>query len=166
MRTGRQALHEIDGAVAQARTNLEQTNEIATRLAEERAALERRRLEAIATIASERMELIESGDAGAPRDRDMRRADRKAAELLDRHAAEVAELRDRTRAAQDELKNLEAERKTLEGEVEVAIEAFEAAAAAVQEKLAANEAYKDRPCPRGRSRSCRRQGRKETGTGR
>ena len=51
MKSGRQTLHEIDNAVTEARANLDRTSDLASRLAEERAALRRRRLEAIAVIA-------------------------------------------------------------------------------------------------------------------
>ena len=39
MTSGRQTLHDIDNAVAQARANLERTSELASQMAEERAAL-------------------------------------------------------------------------------------------------------------------------------
>ena len=142
MRTGRQTLHEIDEAVSQTRANLERTTELANRLAEERAAIQHRRLEAVATIAAERMQLLASGAAEVPRDRDLRRADKQATELLERHAEEISHLRERTRESQAELERLEAQRSALEDEVEDAVNAFEQAAAATQDALAGNDGYK------------------------
>lgn len=141
MRTGRQALHEIDDAVAEARANLQQTSDLAGKLAQKRAVLQRRRLEAIAKIASERMELLASGEAQTPRDRDIRRADEEATRLLERHAAEISELSERTKTTQADLEHLEAERSALEKEVDEAVEAFETAAAASQARLIGEESY-------------------------
>ncbi len=141
MKSGRQTLHEIDNAVAEARANLDRTSDLASRMAEERAALRRRRLEAIAVIASERMAVLESGEAAAPRDRDLRRADQEAQLLLERYAAEITDLRSRSKATQAELERLEAERSELEKEVDEAVEAFESAAAAVQARLMGEDTY-------------------------
>ena len=141
MRSGRQTLHEIDNAVAQARANLDQTSDLASSLAEERAALRRKRLEAIAIIASERMAILESGEAATPRDRGLRRADQEAQKLLERYAAEIADLRERSKATKAELERLETERSVLEKDVDEAVEAFEIAAAAVQARLMGEDAY-------------------------
>ena len=103
MTSGRQTLHDIDNAVAQARANLERTSELASQMAEERAALRQRRLEAIAIIAAERMAALEAGDAAAPRDRDVRRADQEARALLERYADEIAGLREKAKTTQAEL---------------------------------------------------------------
>ncbi len=135
-------MHEIDNTISEARSNLDQTTQLANRLAERRAAIERQRLEAVGVIASERIDALGAGEADDAHDRDIGRADRKAEELLATHARETAELQKRTDEARTKLEHLETERKALEDDVAAAVDAFEDAAAASQQKLMQDEDYK------------------------
>ncbi|HMB47776.1 MAG TPA: hypothetical protein VKN63_05820 [Afifellaceae bacterium] len=142
MRSGQQTLRDIDNAISQARETLDRTTRLSAQLSEDRAAIERQRLDAIRVIASERIGLLSSGEADDVRDRDIQRADRQAEELLENHAREMAALLNGSQQAKSELERLEGERETLEDEVNAAIEAFDKAAAATQAKLGKNAAYK------------------------
>jgi hypothetical protein len=141
MRSGLQTLHEIDGAIAQARETLDRSAELSTRLSEERAAIERRKLEAVHIIASERLNLLSAGEARQSRDRDIQRADRQAEELLENYAREMATLQARTKETRAELERLEVERQAQEVEVRAAVEAYDDAAAATQARLVEDAAY-------------------------
>jgi hypothetical protein len=142
MRSGSQTLHQIDSAIGRARETLDNTARLAEDLAARRAGLERERLDAVHVIASERLNILGAGEAREARDRDIRRADRQAEELLENHAREIAGLRAEAEKANSELERLEAERKAQEDKVWAAVEAFDEAAAATQSRLAEDEAYK------------------------
>lgn len=143
MASGRQTLHDIDNTIADARGNLEQTTELAARLSEQRAALERRRLQAIAIIASERIAALDTGEADDTRDRDIRQADRRAEELLETHAKQTADLQKRANEARAELERLEYERKEIEDDVAAAVDTFDDAAARSQQKLLQDQNYRN-----------------------
>jgi len=141
MRSGQQTLHDIDRAISEARETLDRTATLSNQLSEERAAIERKRLDAVRVIASERINLLSAGEAESSRDRDIQRADRQAEELLENHAREIAALRQKADEAKANLERLEADRPELEDRVNAAIEAYDDAAAATQARLSEDDAY-------------------------
>lgn len=142
MRSGLQTLHQIDSAIGRARETLDNTVRLAEDLSERRAEIERERLDGVRVIASERLNILGAGEAWESRDRDIQRADRQAAELLENHAREIAGLRAQAEEAKSALEGLESERKAQEEKVRGAIEAFDEAAAVTQARLAKDEDYK------------------------
>jgi hypothetical protein len=139
MTTGRDALHQIDGSIAEARRRLAQASNAAAGDARTIADLDRRQIDIYYAIADVRLAHLKSdGKNGGSLGPD----DRKAEALIAAHDGEIARLAAARDAAAAALLRLEAARAAAEGEVETAIATHDTAAAATRARLETQESYR------------------------
>jgi hypothetical protein len=132
MTSGRDALHQIDASIADARRALARASDNAAGDARLIAELDQRQIGAYQRLAE--LRIIELKNE-SPSNGALGRADAQASSLIERHDAALLELtaaRDEAAAALD---RLEAERKAAEAAVEDAIAAHDAAASATRVRL-------------------------------
>lgn len=132
MTAGRDALHQIDASIAEARRNLARASDAAAADARLIAEIDQRQIAVYQRLAELRIAELK---ADAPSNGALGRADERAAELISRHDAVLSEMAQARDAAARELDRLEAERKAAEAAVEAAITAHDAAAAATRARL-------------------------------
>lgn len=140
MTSGRDALHQIDDALAEARRRLAQASDAAAGDARTIADLDRRQIDIYGAIADVRLAHLKNGAATVG---SLGPDDRKAAALIAAHDGAIAGLAAARDAAAAELLRLEAARAAAEAEVETAIARHDEAAAATRARLETHGAYRD-----------------------
>jgi hypothetical protein len=132
MTSGRDALHQIDASIAEARRRLAQASDAAAGDARTIADLDRRQIEIYHAIADIRLSHLksdpENGGVLGP-------DDRRAEALIAAHERAVAETAAARDAAARELERLEASRAAAEADVEKAVARHDEAAAATRTSL-------------------------------
>lgn len=138
MTAGRDALHQIDASIADARSRLARASDAAASDARTLAELDQREMSVFHGLADLRLVQIkdDSGNGGA-----LGEADRKAGALIAAHQTAVADMAAARDAAALELSRLEAARRNAEADVAAAIERHEAAAAATRARLEQDDDY-------------------------
>ncbi|NNC38013.1 MAG: hypothetical protein HKO02_11185 [Hyphomonadaceae bacterium] len=136
MASGRKTLHEIDKAIAKARTQLAKASELPKRASAALADVSRKQAASYGEIAKLRLELLDQGEGG-----DLGYVDRQAAKLMNAHEKEEARLAKKADASLAKIAKLEAERRAQESVVEKAVDAYDKAAEATQKKLVADPDY-------------------------
>ncbi len=137
MPSGLQTLHDIDKAIAKARRAVTEASALPKRAANALAETERQRAAAYAQIAKDRIALIETGEGG-----ELGYVDRQAEKLLKAHEDEEARLSETIEASLSLVTELEAKRRTQEGGVARAVDAYDKAVSAAEEKVLTDPAYK------------------------
>ncbi len=139
MTSGRDALHQIDASIAEARRALARASDGAAEDARLIAALDQRQIGAYQRLAE--LRLIELKN-GVPQSGAVAAADLEARALMERHDAALRDMN----AARDELsaalERLEADRKAADEMVETAIAAHDAAASATRARLENEPAWR------------------------
>lgn len=132
MTSGRDALHQIDASIADARRTLARASDLAAADARLIAELDQRQIGAYQRLADLRIIELKSD---SPSNGALGRADQDATALIERHDAALADMiaaRDKAAAALD---SLESARNAADEAVESSIAVHDAAAAATRERL-------------------------------
>lgn len=139
MTTGRDALHQIDASIADARRTLARASDGAAEDARLIAELDQRQIGVYQRLAELRIVELknESASNGA-----LGHADRQAGELIGRHDAALRDMTAAREEAAAALERLEAERNSAEETVETAIAAHDAAAAATRARLESDPSWR------------------------
>ncbi|MEK7264848.1 MAG: hypothetical protein AAB227_02005 [Pseudomonadota bacterium] len=138
MTSGRDALHQIDASIAEARARLTSASSAAASDARTLADIDQREVAVFLALADVRLiHLQEDGANG----RSLGLVDRKAAELIADHEREVADMASARDTAAHELERLEAARRSAEADVETAMARHEHAAAATRARLEKDETW-------------------------
>lgn len=138
--SGRQALHRIDAAIAEARHALSAIGDTAAADARAILDVDQSRAETFHRLADIRLDLIRE-DAT---ETSLGAADRKAENLINEHDAHISQLAHERDSAEADLERLEADRRASEDVLEAAIATHDAAAEATRARLAASDDYKMR----------------------
>ena len=141
MTAGRDALHQIDASIAEARRNLGRASDAAATDARLIAELDQRQVAVYQRLAELRIVDLKNG---APPLAALGDVDRRADGLIDQHAAALAGMTAAREAAAQKLDRLEADRASAENAVEAAIAAHDAAAAATRARLESDPAWRAR----------------------
>ena len=137
MISGLHALHTIDAQLNTARRAM---NDVSAALSDNGRAVadvRRREAEAYRALAKLRLDLIESDDAIET----LSRAEKRAAELVDRHQTHINNLRSQIENAENEITELEGRRRDQEQLIAEAAEAFEAGREATETRLEGEADY-------------------------
>lgn len=141
MTSGREALTQIDVAIAAARKTLAQASDAAAADARAMAELDQREVAIRLSLADMRLvHLMTDTDHGGS----LGAIDRKAEELIRSHETAVADLAAARDAARAELERLEAEREKAEADVETAVHRHDEAAKATRAALETDPAYREK----------------------
>ncbi len=135
--SGLNALHEIDGAIAKARTSVAQAARMPGRATNALSEVTRKQAQAYADIAKVRLDILGDGRS----DQSLGYADRQAVKLLAAHAKQEARLSKKADASLAKITKLEAARRSAEDLVEQAVTAYEIAAEACRTKLLKDPDY-------------------------
>ncbi|PHS38433.1 MAG: hypothetical protein COA91_07985 [Robiginitomaculum sp.] len=141
MASGRKALHEIDGAIAKARTNVAKAARMPGRAANALAEVSRKQASAYAQIAKVRLGVIEEGGANNDFSNDLGYADKQAVKLLAVHNKQEDRMFKKADAILAKITKLEEMRRTAEESVEQAVRAYTDAAQACRKKLLKDPKY-------------------------
>ncbi|OFW99789.1 MAG: hypothetical protein A3E78_07560 [Alphaproteobacteria bacterium RIFCSPHIGHO2_12_FULL_63_12] len=132
MTSGRDALHQIDASIADARARLINASGAAASDARTLAEIDQREIALLHALADVRLiHLNEDGANG----RTLGAVDRKAAELIAAHERTVADMAAARDAAARDLERLETARRNAEADVEAALARHQEAAAATRTRL-------------------------------
>jgi len=132
MTSGRDALHQIDASIADARARLMKASDAAASDTHTLAEIDQREIAVFHALAEVRLiHLREDGANGGG----LGQIDRKAAGLIAEHERAVADMAAAREAASDELERLETARRNAETDVEAAMARHEEAAAATRARL-------------------------------
>lgn len=137
MTSGREALHRIDQAIAEARRLMSEASGAVAEVSRTAAALDARELDAFQALAKIRADLLMRG---AP-DSALGAVDRRARELLARHDSFVAETAAARDAAAAAIERLEGERRAAETAHDEAVRRHDEAAAATRARIDTDPAY-------------------------
>jgi hypothetical protein len=136
--SGRKALKELDSFLAKARKVLAAVDYQYGGARDALARLETRRVRVYAELARLRLLAIEQGDL--PQALDV--AEREARAILDERDAAMKALEETIRSAESDLADEESRRARQQETVDAAVETLDAAEAAAQQALDADEAYR------------------------
>jgi len=141
MTSGRDALHEIDAAIAGARRSLARSSDAAASEARLIADLDQRQIGVYQRLAELRIiELkTDASNGGA-----LGNVDRSAHAMIEKHDGALAEMSASRDAAAHDLERLEAERAAAERAVEDAVAAHDAAAAQTRARLEQDSVWRTR----------------------
>jgi hypothetical protein len=140
MTSGREALAQIDVAIAAARKTLAQASDAAASDARAVAELDQRQIEIYLNLAEMRLiHLMTDANSGGS----LGGVDRKAEELINAHESAVADLANARDAAHIELERLEAARAQAEAAVAAAVHRHDEAAKATRARLDREPAYRE-----------------------
>lgn len=137
MTSGRDTLHRLDAAIAEARGAIARAGDAAAEDARLVAALDAREIEAFRALADIRLDLLRKDEI----DSSLGEADRKAKALMAAHEAHLADAAADRDAAASEIARLEGERRRAEEALAAAIDRHDAAAAATRRRLDDDPAY-------------------------
>lgn len=138
MTSGRDALHQIDASIAEARGRLARTSDAAASDARTLADIDQREIAIFHALAEVRLIHIRNDGANGGSLGDV---DRKAEEMVAAHQQAVDDIAAARDAAALELERLEAARRNAENDVETAMARHEGAAAATRKRLEKSDAY-------------------------
>ncbi len=141
MASGRKTLHEIDSAIAKARTNVAKAAQMPGRVANALAQVNRKQANAYAQIAKVRLGIIEDDDANNELGQDLRQVDKQVAKLLAVHNKQEARLLKKADDILAKITKLEDLRRIAEEDVEQAVRAYTDAAQAGRKKLLKDPKY-------------------------
>jgi hypothetical protein len=133
---GRDALHRLDTLTAGAREEFDAAARAADGHSRRRADLARLKADAYHALAAMRLDVIRS-----EADDTLTAAEKEAARLLEDHAAFVVAIERDVAAAEAELKEKEAARRTGEGVVDAALHAYETLVAETEKAVQADPGY-------------------------
>lgn len=137
MTSGRDALHQLDASIANARHTLGRASNAAATDARALAEIDHSQVEIFMSLAEMRLELIRDDDTGAS----LGAADRDAQKLIDQHEGAVADLAKKRDDAATHIAALETERLQQEEALEKAITAHDDAALATRKRLDNDDTY-------------------------
>ena len=137
MASGLKTLHEIDTAIAKARSAVDEASGLTLRASNALADTKRREAVQYDLIAKERLSVLDE-DAGG----ELGYVDRKAAKFLDDYKAAFASATQDVAKARKALEQVESDRRTAEKTVMRAIDNYDKAAAAAEIKLLDDPDYK------------------------
>lgn len=137
MTPGRDALHQVDRSIADARDALKHASDSMARDSTRATENAQRELEAFRALAELRLAMLKDGAAVAS----LGAVDRKARELIAAHDAKVAELARARDAAAGAVEQLETERRSAETDHEDKVAKHEAAVAATMKRLESDPEY-------------------------
>ncbi len=135
--SGLNALHEIDTAIAKARTNVAKAARMPGRAANALSEVSRKQAQAYGDIARVRLGIIDEGNS----DESLGYADRQAVKLLAAHAKEEARLFKKADVSLAKITKLEQARRVAEDLVEQAVTAYDKAAEDCRKKLLKDPDY-------------------------
>lgn len=140
MTTGREALHRIDAAIAEARLGLKNASNAAAADGQSLATFDREEIDIFNELAAIRLAHLQEtdGNHGA-----LGSVDQRAEEMVADHDAFLIELESRRDKARREIESLEERRRETERAQEEAIERHDNAAAATRKRLENDPAYQD-----------------------
>ena len=121
MTSGRNALHQLDASIAQARHTLGRASDSAAIDARSLAEIDKSQVDIFMQLAELRLDLIRDDDTGAS----LGSTDREAEKLINQHEGAVAELAAKRDEAATRITALEAERLPQEDALENAITAHD-----------------------------------------
>jgi len=136
MKSGLQTLHEIDSAIAKARSAVAQASELPKRTAQSLVELRREQSAAYDNIARERLDLLEEGSGG-----DLGYVDRKAEKYLADHQKAQSKHGAKLDKIVVKIESLESERRKLEKNVLKAVDAYDKAAAIAEKEIVKDLGY-------------------------
>lgn len=139
MTSGRDALHQIDASIVEARQRLAQASDAAVSDAKSLAEFDQREMAIFHGLAEIRLIHLKDNDANGGALGDI---DRKSADLLAAHEGAVIDIAAAREAARADLERLEKQRKDAEAGVEAALERHDAAAAKTRARLDTDETYR------------------------
>ncbi|MBL4854191.1 MAG: hypothetical protein JKY25_08140 [Robiginitomaculum sp.] len=139
--SGLNALHEIDGAIAKARTNVAKAARMPGRATNALSEVSRKQAQAYGDIARVRLDIIDARRNDGRGDESLGYADRQAVKLLAAHAKEEARLLKKADASLARITKLEQSRRSAEDLVEQAVTAYEKAAEDCRTKLLKDPDY-------------------------
>ncbi len=138
MTTGRDALHQIDASIVDARARLSRANDAAASDARTLAEIDHREIAVFHGLADIRLiHLQEDGANGGS----LGDVDRKAEELIASHERAVGNMAATRETSARELERLETARRNAEADVEAAMARHEEAAAATRASLEKDDAW-------------------------
>ncbi|NNL87931.1 MAG: hypothetical protein HKP25_02585 [Marinicaulis sp.] len=137
MTAGRDVLHRIDGSIAEARRALSDISRAASLRSERISAIERAETDALRSIASIRVENLQSDDLV----HSLGAADEKAEKLLADHDAHLKHLSEDLDEARRNIEKLEADRRGREEKLQNAVDAHEKAVDKTNNRLANDPEY-------------------------
>ncbi len=137
MTTGREALHRLDRAIAEARRDLAQFSDAAAVDSRALAQIDKAQVGVFRRLADIRLDLLREEEANAS----LGSADLEAERLIAEHEGAVATFAAERDAAEEEIERLEAERLAREEALEAAVEAHDAAAEKTHARLERDPDY-------------------------
>lgn len=137
MASGLKTLHEIDTAIARARSAVDQAGALTQRASNALADTKRREAAQYALIAKDRLSVLEDGMGG-----DLGYVDRQAKKLLENYQVEYEHASQAVANVRTRLEKIEAERRKAESGVARAIDDYDKAAAAAELKILDDPEYK------------------------
>lgn len=139
MTSGRDALHQIDGSIAEARRRLAQAGDAAAIDVKTLAELDQREIAIFQELAEIRLIHLKTDDANGGSLGDI---DRKARERISAHDAAIAAMAEARDSAALELERLEAARRNAEADVDAAVARHEEAAASTRARLETDDLWR------------------------
>ncbi|PHR57002.1 MAG: hypothetical protein COA43_12860 [Robiginitomaculum sp.] len=136
MASGLKALHDIDSALAKARTSVAQASRLPGQASNALAEVSRKKALAYGNIAKLRLEFLEDDKGG-----DLGYVDRQAVKLLAAHDKLEQGLIGKADASLDKIAKIETDRRAQEKSVVKAVEAYDKKAEACQKLLIADPHY-------------------------
>jgi len=137
MKSGLQTLHDIDKAIAKARSAVSEAAQLPKQNATALVDLRRQQTAAYDDIAKERLELLDSGNSGG----ELGYIDRKAAKFLEEHEAAARKHGVKLDKAVVKIEKLEKERRNNEQKVAKAVDAYDKAAAKAEKEILKDLGY-------------------------
>ncbi|MEO0695646.1 MAG: hypothetical protein AAFY84_06065 [Pseudomonadota bacterium] len=138
MTSGRDALHRIDAAIADARQGLKSASSSAATDARSLADFDRQELEIFNGIAKVRLAHLKDEDTFGG---SLGLADHRAEDLMKKHDAHIEEIGQQRDKARQEIEALEAKRRDTEGAHETALTEHDEAVTATRQKLELDPDY-------------------------
>ena len=140
MTSGRDVLHKIDAAIAEARGSVGDANQAASERASRIAAIERAEADAYRSIAAIRIDSLQTDELT----RSLGRADEEAERLIGDHERHLGDLARAMAEAQSCIETLESERRRRESALHETIAAHDRAVEKTNTRLEKDELYQTR----------------------
>lgn len=136
MASGLKTLHEIDRAIARARIAVDEAGLLTERASTALATTKQNEIAQLAVIAKDRLSVLEKEAGG-----DLGYVDRQAKKYFDLYKVEHAEGVKAVKKGRNQLEKLEMQRRTLEADVNEAVDDYDLAAARAEIKILKDPEY-------------------------